>query len=168
MDPLAYRDVLLTIAQVSAAFVGFSMVVAAIQSRSSHPGARFSAIRDVAEIGLYVIAGALLPIGAHAFNLDSTTVWRLSSAVVGSLWILGFTFAQIRFRRAGAGLGLGKLFPIWAAMAIGCVLLGNILLWWNVVVPGGLMAARYLLALVLWLSIAGGLFINATFREPNP
>jgi hypothetical protein len=70
MDPLAYRDVLLTIAQVAAAFVGFSMVVAAIQSRSSHSGARFSAIRDVAEIGLYVIAGALLPIGAYAFDLD--------------------------------------------------------------------------------------------------
>lgn len=171
MEPLAHRDVLLTLAEVAAAFVGFSMIVAALRSQPGPAGARFHSVRDVAEIGIYVVAGSLLPLLIHAFELSSAQVWRYSSAVVLVVWLLGFAFAQIRFRRSEAGFAMLRAWPFWGVASILLTGCGNGVLVWNVISPTGRAGPRYLLALVLLLMIAGGLFINATFRQrtdPSP
>ena len=66
MDPLEQHDLLLTIAEVAAAFVGFSMIVAALRSQPSGGDARFHSVRDVVETGLYVVAAAFLPLIVHS------------------------------------------------------------------------------------------------------
>ena len=165
MDPLLQRDLLLTIAEVAAAFVGFSMIVAALRSQPSGGDARFHSVRDVAEIGLYVVAAAFLPLIIHSFGVGAELTWRASSAAFVAVWLLGFTFAQLRFRRGGAGFVLVRTWPFWGAVSAILTTTGNVLLLWNLTSPTALAGPRYVTALALLLAIAGGLFINATFRE---
>ncbi len=84
------------------------------------------------------------------------------------VWLIAFAFAQRRFRRVGAGLVMTRAWPFWGAVSALLTLLGVGLLLSNVVAPSSQSGARYLLALALLLTIAGGLFINATFRERQP
>ena len=165
MDPLEQHDLLLTVAEVAAAFVGFSMIVAALRFQPSGEEARFHSVRDVAEIGLYVVAAAFLPLIVHSYGVTPELTWRASSAAFVGVWLLAFTFAQRRFRRGGAGFMMVETWPFWGAVSGILTTLGNGLLLWNVVSPAALAGPRYLTALALLLAIAGGLFINATFRE---
>ena len=90
----------------------------------------------------------------------------LPGLLVGvAVWLLGFTFAQLRFRRGGAGFVLVQTWPFWGAVSAILTTTGNVLLLWNVTSPAALAGPRYVTALALLLAIAGGLFINATFRE---
>ena len=44
-------------------------------------------IRDVAEVGLSSMAGALLPYAVHAFGLEADTTWRLASTLFAIGWV---------------------------------------------------------------------------------
>jgi len=50
-------EILVTVAEVAAAFVGFSMVVGLLSPGSPDSQQRFNAIRDVAEISLITVGG---------------------------------------------------------------------------------------------------------------
>jgi len=164
LSPLVHRDLLLAVANVAAAFVGFSMVVGLLKTEVSASDLRFHTIRDVAEIGLIVIGAGLFPLTVYAYGVTPGTVWRLSSLLMTLAWLISFIFAQIRFRQAGS-VALLDRNPVWAVMALGIVVAGNGLLWWNVATSGPLAGARYITSLLLLLTIAGVMFINATFRK---
>ncbi len=161
MTELPHHEFLFTVAEVSAAFVGFSLLVSVLRPAEDVP--RFLAMRDVAEISLIVVAGSLLPYVLFQFGVREEPLWRASSGGLSLLWLMGLAFATRRMAASGS--------PRWreipALSAIGALvnLGGNASLWWSVLVGGALSGPRYVLALSLLLSLAGGLFIWAAFQR---
>jgi len=159
-------DALVTIAEVSAAFVGFSMVVSVLRPASTEEQIRALAIRDVAEIGLIVLAGALAPLAVGLFPIAEPSMWRACSFGLSLAMLACFSFSQVRFRRLGLTLR-GSANVALAVVFIGLTVAGNLLLWWNIISPSGAINARYVVALLFFLAIAGGLFVEATFGSRN-
>ncbi len=65
MTPLPHENLLTALGEVSAAFVGFSLVVGILRSRlasSAKETRRFYATREVAENGLLAVGAAFLPL----------------------------------------------------------------------------------------------------------
>jgi hypothetical protein len=161
-ERLDHNGLLVVIAEVAAAFVGFSMVVGLLRPSSAGAALRFYSIRDVAEISLIVVAGALLPLASQLFPVSEAATWRICSALLSIAWLVTFSFAVARFSRVGS-LIIRDRNPIWGAVAVSLVSCGNVLLWWNVVSPSGPAGGRYVAALLILLAIAGILFMSATF-----
>jgi hypothetical protein len=166
---LNHSDVLTTLAEVSAAFVGFSMVAGLLRPTSSDAKRRFYGIRDVAEIGLIVVGGSLAPLVLQLFSLSDTALWRLCSFILSISWLSSLSFALARYREVGT-LNIRDRNPVWGSIAIVSNGTGQVLLWWNVISPVGATSARYVSALLILLSLAGILFINAVFshRDDEP
>ncbi len=161
---MSQSEVLTTLAEVSATFVGFSMVASLLRPTSSDAKRRFYAIRDVAEIGLVVVGGSLAPLALQLFSLSDTALWRLCSFVLSISWLSSLSFALSRYREVGA-LNIHDRNPVWASIAIVLNGAGQILLWWNIISPIGASRARYVSALMILLGLAGTLFINAVFSD---
>jgi hypothetical protein len=68
---LAHTDLFALMAEVSAAFVGFSLVIGLLQP--SHPGAavRLNIMRAVAELAMISGGGAILVLILHEFGMPS-------------------------------------------------------------------------------------------------
>ncbi len=160
MTELPHYEFLFTVAEVSAAFVGFSLLVSVL--RPAEDVARFLAMRDVAEISLIVVAGSLLPYVLFQFGVREELLWRASSGGLSLVWLMGLAFATRRLAASGS--------PMWREIRLKAIaslinLGGNALLWWSMLVGGALSGPRYVLALSLLLSMAGGLFIWAAFQR---
>ena len=166
MPSLAHEGLLYTIAEVAAAFVGFSLVVGLLSGEPSDRH-RFHSIRDVAEVGLTSLGAALLPAAVYAFGLDPETTWRLASGIFFVGWVAAAFVGIRRFFRSGAHREAPRFLVTGPVVTVA----GNLLLCWNVLRPGPLAPARYVLALLLLLAFAGLSFISATFhgrdREPS-
>ena len=161
LQELAHESLLHTIAEVSAAFVGFSLVAGVLGGGASATDRhRYFSIRDVAEIGLVCLAGALLPSALHAVSLAPETVWRLSSVVLSLAWLIGASLGLRRFLRSEASEQIPAMLRVGPILT----LIGNGLLWWNVFVPAG-ASGRYVFALLAYLAVAGISFIAAVFHE---
>ncbi len=151
---------------MSAAFVGFSLVVGIISSRSPESlpeSLRLLSVREVAEIGLLAVAASFLPLVVHGFGIGVEATWRVSSGSFIALGSLAFLPSLVRRRRVGwEGQRAQPLQGVVVtALNIGFI----VLLAANVVSPSAVSGARYVLATVLLLAIAGVLFIGATFGE---
>ncbi len=160
MTELPHHEFLFTVAEVSAAFVGFSLLVSVLRPAEDVP--RFLAMRDVAEISLIAVFGSLLPYVLFQFGVRDEPLWRASSGGLSLLWLMGLAFATRRLAASGS--------PMWREIRLKAIaslinLGGNALLWWSVLVGGALSGPRYVLALSLLLSMAGGLFIWAAFQR---
>ena len=158
LPEVAHASLLHTIAEVSAAFVGFSLV-AGVLGAGSADQYRFLSIRDVAEIGLVCLAGSLLPSVLHALSFSPEAAWRLASAVFSIAWLGGAMLGIRRFWRSGVGSQAPRLLWLGPVVAIA----GNLLLWWNVLLPAA-ASGRYVLALILYLGVSGLSFIAAVFH----
>jgi len=160
LNEFPQQDLFMTIAEVGAAFVGFSMVVGLLRPDSSDR-ARFHSLRDVAEVSLIAIAAALLPVLVHSFGWSPERTWRFASLAFSVAW-LGVTFLAIRrFVRASLRPGAAKVLWFGPTFAV----VANALLWWNVLNPDQTAGPRYAVALILLLVFAGLSFIAATFHE---
>ncbi len=159
------QDYLFTIAQVAAAFVGFSMVVDALSP--DLPGSRLRRVvfHDVAVIGFIVLGGALAPYALAQTALATGIVWRVANLGLLALWLFGYLTSFHRFREGGGSyLGEPLLGRPLVVINTGVVITGNSLLLWNVTFPGPGTESRYLVALLLLLLIATWLFLLAGFR----
>lgn len=116
---LSQQDLLSTLAEVSAAFVGFSMIVSLFRS-SADSKSRVLSVRDVAETSLVIAGAALAPILVFEFGLPEESAWGLPSAVLSIAW-LSMTFVALRrFARSG-GLGTLPTVPlVWPNIPIDC------------------------------------------------
>ena len=87
---MEHQDYLFTIAEVAAAFVGFSMVVGALSP--DRPGSRLRrvVIHDVVVIGFIVMGGALAPYALAQTTLATGAVWRIASLGLLALWLFGY------------------------------------------------------------------------------
>lgn len=167
MSALPHQEFLFTTAEVAAAFVGFSLVVSLFSPRSSSEAVRAVSLRDVAEISLVGVAGSLVPYVLFQFQVAADTLWRFSSLFLAVTWIVGFLFGSRRFRQAGGGSPL-EVAPGFIRVTGLIAMGGSALLWWNVAVPSSFSSARYLLALLLLLTMAGCIFVFAAFHGAAP
>jgi hypothetical protein len=79
---LENTDTLLAMAEIAAAFAGFSALVSVLRRRSGSPG---EAVHDLLRLRLVIsssvagVAAALIPVGIAGYGLDPSTTWRLSA-----------------------------------------------------------------------------------------
>ena len=162
---MEHQDYLFTIAEVAAAFVGFSMVVGALSPDRPGWKLRLAVIHDVAVIGFIVMGGALAPYALAQTTLADGAVWRITSLGLLALWLYGYVTSFRRFRdTGGSALGEPLLSRPLVVINTGVVTTGNSLLLWNVTFPGPGAGIRYLVALLMLLVIATWLFLLAGFR----
>lgn len=162
---LEQQDFLFTIAQVAAAFVGFSLLIGVITARTRESELRRSLLYDVAQIGLFVIMGALVPYIVSLIFSSQTIAWRLSSLLL----LLVTTIAPaLSYRRINALVGFvglanvtGKLLAVINPIV---VIVVNLLFLWNVISPDENAATRYQAALLMMLLIATYLFLTSGFE----
>ncbi len=163
MTELPHQEFLFTVAEVAAAFIGFSLIVGIL--RTDEGALRFLFLRDVAAISLIVVAGSLLPYVVFQFGVRGEALWRASSGGLLLSWLIGVAFANRRFDAVGS--------PPWKVVprllvVLSLINLGGIgTLLWSVFVGGALSSPRYVLALSLLLSIAGLMFIWAAFQRSS-
>jgi hypothetical protein len=154
------RDALLTLGEIAAAFVGFSTIV--VVFRSGRSELQRLRLRGVAEIGIAVLVGAFLPLVADGLGSSGSQVWRISSAIFAPVALTGWILWARGVSRAGYRPTFGKL-PLAPDVIANVV--GQILLWWNVVAPTPAAAARYVMALIAFLMISAMSFVASAFGE---
>ena len=158
--PVAHTDLLALLAEVSAAFVGFSLVVGLLQPGQSNAASRRSSMQGVAELGLIAAGGALLVLLLNAFDVEAQRAWRASSGALALGWAVVLFFALRRAYRAGGSLRDPQPF---IGGSIACS--GILLLAWNAISPGPPSGPIYLLALSLALGDSAFLFLEAAFER---
>lgn len=152
------KDTLLAVAEIAAAFVGFSTIVVVFRSRRSE--LQRLRLRGVAEIGIAVLVGAFLPILAFGLGLGDRGPWRWSSLLFAAISLTGWLTWARSVSRAGHPPAFGKrpFAPDFLAN-----ITSQTLLWWNVVWPTQRAPARYVAALLALLLIAAMSFVTAAF-----
>ena len=159
--PTDISGLLALIAEVSAAFVGFSMVVGVLRPDEARGKARIQSMRAVAETALIAGGGALLALTLSALDLALEMVWRVASFMVAVAWAWAFAYAVRRFRAAGSPLVVDSL---QTAVMSSVVVAAIGLLLWNVAAPSGSAGGRYAAALTLALVISAKRFVYAHFE----
>jgi hypothetical protein len=96
MQPLPHESLLQTLAELSVAFVGFSMLASVFRGRRGEEHLRFLDFRDVAEIGLIAAVGSLAPQLLQAFDFPAEAAWRGASGLLGALFTAGYVLAVRR------------------------------------------------------------------------
>ena len=152
------RDLLLTLGEIAAAFVGFSTIVVVFRSNRSE--LHRLRLRGVAEIGIAVLVGAFVPLFVNGFGLAGPGVWRISSLVFAPVALTGWIVWARTVSRAGYRPAFGDA-PI--APDVVANVLGQILLWWNVITPSGAAPTRYVTAMLAFLLIAAMSFVASAF-----
>lgn len=155
-------DVLLTLAEVAVAFAGFASVVAIFQARWTRSETPFDLFRFwvMLAFSLATLVFALLPFLLHFLGLPDSTMWRLSSALLG-LFVLGnalFISRLIRRRVPAVVSSLTTSLSVSANATYTAALAAQVT---NLVgVFGGPGFGLYLLGLFLVLFGAGVNFVR--------
>ena len=153
---------LLTVSEIAATVVGFSIVVGVIAPGSPGADVRRVAMHDVALIGFMVLAGALLPYLLGSAGVSPPTIWRVGSAALLALYGWGALTSLKRFRESsGSALAVPLLGPRLVVLNAVVVATTIGLLLWNCVSPSQASSARYLAALGTMLVAVAYLFLRA-------
>jgi hypothetical protein len=166
MNPLPHENLLMTMGEVAAAVVGFSLVVGLLRSGQGDEAPRFFSMRDVAEIGLWAVGASFLPLLIHAYGSERETTWNLASIGFLVIWWFGLAISLLRRREDRNSIFPGNLLLRGAALGA-LNLSGWCLLLLNIVYGGPTSGARYATAVMLFLAVAGLLFVSATFARPE-
>ncbi len=150
-------EVLHTMTEVSATFVGFSLIASVLEANKDKVGSRIYSIRDVAEVSLFCVFGAMLPFLIANFGVAEELNWRISCALFSFFWITGAYRGIARVRRAGVNVPWFIYFgPISG-------IIGNGMLWYVVAFVSPFPGAIYTVAIALALAFAALSFVAATF-----
>ena len=98
---IQHADVLAVIAEVSAAFVGFSLAIGLLQPDQPGAALRKQAMQSVAELGLIAAGGAVVILVLNTFAFDQAVTWRVGSLVTALVWGVTFFGATRRFSGTG-------------------------------------------------------------------
>ena len=156
MQALQHASLLELLAEVSVAFVGFSMLASVLRPNVQSDRVRFFGFRDVAETSLIATLASIGPLVLAAFELSPNTTWRLAGGAVGAIWIIGAN-AAVR-RQDGALVAKRTPFTLLLTRAVAALVV--LLALANVAYPS---AARHVLLVVLCLTNSGLLFLFAAF-----
>ncbi len=161
MTALPHEGVLSTLAEMSIAVVGFSIVVGILRPRSQSEERRLFTLRGVAAVGLLGAVMSAFPLVAHAYGLPEDATWRLASGIA-FVWAVIAIAAD--FVRLGRGLPIiATASPVTSTIIVVIISVNLGLLVANVVVPGPSSGARYATVMLLALAQAGLMFLWAAF-----
>ena len=155
------EDVLITLAQIAAAFAGFSGIVAALGARSIGDLSIATRFRFANLLVMSVGSSlfALVPVVLVVAGAGMPFVWALSSAVLG-LFTLGYALAAARAARRALSPNPRLLRPWMAVLAVGvqtfvCITqFVNVLGW-----PFGRGGMLYVSSIFALLVLAGVQFV---------
>ena len=104
-----HSDFLFIVAEIAAAFVGFSSLVAVISSRTDRTPEReefdFYTLRNVLLLSLMAIFFALLPNLLERLSADARLAWRISAAIYSGVIGLYIVYTWPLFTRTYRGIG---------------------------------------------------------------
>ena len=153
-------DFLLTLAEISIAFVGFSAIVIVFRRFGAGPGSAFQNLQVsiIIEMGLLALLLSLLPLLLSMFPIDEITSWRLASLLFSMVSVL--LIATYSRRRSHVQIppevSRRRYLVRTAAAALLIVLqLLNALL-----LPASSVAAVYCLGIVWLLAIVSHAFVG--------
>ena len=167
-------DFLFVVAQVSVVYVGFATLIVVVcqQFSGARAEAEVTRLYSMMLLSLLALAFSLFPYLLSSLELPAQTVWRISSFVLGSLW-LAYNLQRIfwvrsakhkeavQFVRRGNFLNLYITQPI----CIVCLFGGALGLW------GELAGFVYLCAIFVLLLLAAYVFmcivISMSARSTN-
>lgn len=154
---MEHTDVLLTLAEVSVAFAGFSGIVAVFGRRdpkawSFADRARFYALVSTSLAAVFL---AVIPFGLLALGIPAAFVWRTSSGLFAIYLVLTYISWAHQFRSASIEQRSGvSRIVAWGVMVSSVVILGiNV---YNAAIAAS--AGPFLLALILLVGQAGFYF----------
>ncbi len=152
-----HRDILLTLAEVSVAFAGFSGVVAVFGRRDPSSWSFSDRYRFIllVETSLSLLLLCILPFGLFSVHITDESVWRAMSALAVSYIVLSIIFS-IRRRRAAPSSESAELTSIFAQVFMAGYVLILILSVYNTVYVAEF--GPFLVALILLLARSGYLF----------
>ena len=94
-------DRLLAIAEIASVFVGFAVFVSIIASRPAMEKHDYSfKLFHIVNLGLLVIAASFVPVVLSGYEMQESTVWRLSSSL---FFVLNWVFIIFANRVAQGG-----------------------------------------------------------------
>jgi hypothetical protein len=157
-----HSDILLTLAEVAVAFVGFAGIASVFARRLDQvPNALVAVrLRGMVDTGLAACFAAVLPLVVASYPLSASATWQLSSLGFAGVFLFVWVIAQARLRRmAKAGVEWGTplyrrtLWGVWGTIMT--LLLAN-----AGGLSKGLAGPLYLTALLVTMVLAGTLFIR--------
>jgi len=166
------REILQTIAEVAAAFAGFTGVISVFgRLGDSDDGWSLQGARSIIESSLATILFALVPFVVSGFGAGSPAVWRVSSGLFLALVLAGALGGARRiWQVAGSGdtsaVRMSPLFlGVSAVIGLGmfALLAANVLGF-----SFGSPATVYLLCLMGPLAVAGLTFLQMVVRASAP
>lgn len=152
-------EILTLIAEISAAFIGFSMVIGLLRLEGPGVVERVNAMRAVAELALIAGAGALIALLLSVFEVSDSMLWRISSGGTLALWLGLHTAAMRRLRSGGVRPFESGTFLFPVILALGAMLA----LAANVVFQIAVADALYCSALSLALVGSASIFVYQAF-----
>lgn len=162
-------DFLLTIAEISLAFVGFSAIIAVFRQAGGRTWSEFERllIRAMIELGFAALFFALVPQILAYLGFPDPWVWGLSSASLG-FFMLGYhaNYLIRRHRVGGAAASPVRPTVLFTRITIG-LLIGAVLLLsaFDILVPRGV--GVYAVG-VTWLLALGAIFFLVTLATVEP
>ncbi len=158
---MAESDFLSLIAELAAAFMGFSLVVGLLQPDDPAADVKLAAMRGVAELALVAALAALLPLLLEMFELTSSTIWRSAGGIAGVSWLVAHLLAARRFSRLGSRMITSK-----STLLITVVVTVGIILFFSAsLLPGNHAGALYCAATACALVCSAFLFLAAAFSD---
>ena len=156
-------EFLFVVAQISVVYVGFATLIVVVVQQFSGARAEIEVTRlhSMMLLSLLAVAFSLLPYLLFSLDLPARTVWRISSFVLGLLW-LAFNLQRIfwirsrehkdavQFIRRGNRVNLYVTQPV----CIVCLFGGALGLW------GDLVGFVYLCAIFVLLLVGAYLFMG--------
>ena len=110
----AVQSVLLTLAELSIAYVGFAAIVGALSSKSQEWDTGTKVLfRSMIDIGLVNVFLCLIPNFLFLLAMDGTALWTISSSIAAVLVSGVFIARMVQIRRTlGTPLRIGRLVLI--------------------------------------------------------
>jgi hypothetical protein len=165
LPSLDHESLLQVLAEISVAFVGFSMLASVFRTNEGDDRVRFAGFRDVAETGLLATIGSLAPVVLHALGWPEASTWRVASGGLAALWAVGATASLRRNPRQAVLLYRSRVRPVRHGIVhlvtIAVALLGA----YNALVPSPSSGGRHVLLVCLCLIQSAQLFLFAGFEE---
>ena len=152
-------DLLLTIAEVSIAYVGFASIVAVLSSRAGGWEAQDRiTFRAMVEVGFVLVLLSFIPHTLASAGVPEELVWPTASAIGVTVTASMSVRRVIQLRRHAGGVILfGRVFALPLSL-FGIALNAVNVFVWQAVGP-------YVIALVLGLVIASGMFLLLLYRS---
>ena len=161
MDPigLEHSDILPVIAEVAAAFVGFSLAIGLLQPNQPGAELRKQSMQSVAELAMISGAGALVILVLQTFVSSPDIIWRTGSGVTALLWAAMFYWATLRYSKTGTRWN--RIEKVKYAGWLSVVGIGVFIV--NVLVPTDYSGPIHIVGLFLALVLSGYMFLTAIF-----